>query len=131
MDEPMSQQLRSLIQAQPRMERPWAAGSFTTIIWFGERDPDAGVTLKLHQQSQPMQNQAACHAVDRISKDQTVERNNFEPPLQIWNVIGDLVDEMFSVEAEITSLIQQLCLSGEADQRLSTTVFHDRAGGGQ
>ncbi len=113
------------------MERPWAAGSFTTIIWFGERDPDAGVTLKLHQQSQPMQNQAACHAVDRISKDQTVERNNFEPPLQIWNVIGDLVDEMFSVEAEITSLIQQLCLSGEADQRLSTTVFHDRAGGGQ
>ena len=106
------------------MERYANVQYFSINLWFQERNLDGFASYFLSESQGEMEH-AYKFANYFIARGQTVKLNELPAPIQSWDSIEDLISYSFSMEADLTSSLQQLYSISERISDTRTSVFLD------
>ncbi|WP_254979177.1 ferritin [Cyanobium sp. ATX 6A2] len=124
MAQPMETELVEALQQHLTMERQASAAYFAMAIWFAEREL-RGFGHFFKQEAQDEQEHAGTVADYLIARGQTVVLQDIPAPRQSWASVEEIVAASFSMEADVTSSLQQLYAMAERAGDTRTTVFLD------
>ena len=106
------------------MERNANVQYFSMSLWFQERDLKGFSSFFLNESKSELEH-AYLFTNYLIARGQTVELDDLPAPIQSWNSIEDLVNYAFTMEADLTTSIQQLYAISERASDSRTSVFLD------
>ena len=122
--QPMDDELLENFYEHLTMERYANVQYFSIYLWFQERDLD-GFSSYFLSESQGEMEHTYKFADYFIARGQTVKLKDLPSPIQSWNSIEELISYSFSMEADLTTSLQQLYSIAERNSDTRTCVFLD------
>ena len=122
--QPMNDELLVNFYEHLTMERYANVQYFSIHLWFQERDLDGFASYFLRESQGEMEH-AYKFANYFIARGQTVNLRELPAPIQTWDSIESLISYSFSMEADLTSSLQQLYSIAERISDTRTNVFLD------
>jgi len=124
MAQPMEPDLLTALQHHLGMERQAHIAHVAMALWSNEREL-RGFARFFKQEAADELNHAALFADYLVARGQRVMLEALPAPQQQWPGIEDLLAEVFQMEADVTTSLQQLYALAEAAGDIRTTVFLD------
>jgi len=124
MAQPMEPALLEGLQQHVTMERRASVTYWAMAIWFAEREL-RGFTHFLKNESTDEQHHAGLFADYLIARGQTVPLEDLTAPDQEWTSPEAIFADVFRMEADVTTSLQQLYAMAERAGDVRTTVFLD------
>jgi len=124
MAQPMEPDLLTALQHHLGMERQAHIAYVAMALWSNEREL-RGFARFFKQEAADELNHAALFADYLVARGQRVMLEALPAPQQQWPGIEDLLAEVFQMEADVTTSLQQLHALAEAAGDVRTTVFLD------
>ncbi len=106
------------------MERNASVQYFSISLWFQERDLNGFSKFFLDESKSEMEHSYKFSNY-LIARGQNVKLQELPAPLQNWNSIEELISFAFSMEADLTTSLQQLYSLAERSSDTRTNVFLD------
>jgi len=122
--QPIDKSLLDNIFEHLTMERYANVQYFSIYLWFQERDLN-GFASHFLSESQGEIEHAQKFADYLIARGQSVKLDEIPAPTQTWDSIEELISYSFSMEADLTSSLQQLYSISERISDTRTNVFLD------
>ena len=122
--QPMDNDLLDNFFEHLTMERYANVQYFSMYLWFQERDLHGFASHFLTESKGEMEH-AQKFADYLISRGQTVKLKDISAPVQTWDSIEELISYSFTMEADLTSSLQQLYSISERISDTRTNVFLD------
>lgn len=124
MAQPMEPSLLEGLQQHITMERRASVAYWAMAIWFAEREL-RGFAAYLKQEAADEQHHAGVVADYLIARGQTVPLEDLSTPRQDWSSPEEILADVFRMEADVTTSLQQLYGQAERAGDVRTTVFLD------
>lgn len=124
MAQPMEADLMEALQQHLTMERQSSAAYFAMAIWCAEREL-RGFADFFKQEGRDEQEHAGTFADYLIARGQTVLLQELAAPRQTWQSVEELMAASFTMEADVTTSLQQIYAMAERSGDTRTTVFLD------
>ncbi len=124
MAQPMEPALLEGLQQHVTMERKASLTYWAMAIWFAEREL-RGFAHFLKGESTDEQHHAGLFADYLIARGQTVPLEDLAAPDQAWTSPEEIFADVFRMEADVTTSLQQLYAMAERAGDVRTTVFLD------
>lgn len=124
MAQPMEPALLEGLQQHVTMERKASVSYWAMAIWFAEREL-RGFAHFLKNESTDEQHHAGLFADYLIARGQTVPLEDLTAPDQEWTSPEVIFADVFRMEADVTTSLQQLYAMAERAGDVRTTVFLD------
>jgi ferritin len=124
MAQAMEPDLLSGLQQHLTMERQAHIGYVAMALWCAEREL-RGFAQHFKRESVEEQQHAAQFADYLIARGQSVQLEALAAPRQQWHELEALLAEVFAMESEVTTSLQQLYAMAERSGDVRTTVFLD------
>lgn len=124
MAQPMEPSLLEELQQHITMERRASVAYWAMAIWFAEREL-RGFAAYLKQEAADEQHHAGVVADYLIARGQTVPLEDLSTPRQDWSSPEEILADVFRMEADVTTSLQQLYGQAERAGDVRTTVFLD------
>jgi ferritin len=124
MAQPIEPSLLEGLQQHITMERKASLVYWAMAIWFAEREL-RGFATYLKQEAADEQHHAGLVADYLIARGQTVPLEDLPAPPQNWSSPEQILADVFRMEADVTTSLQQLYAQAERAGDVRTTVFLD------
>ena len=122
--QPMDHSLLDNFFEHLTMERFANVQYFSIYLWFQERDLNGFASYFLNESKGEMEH-AQKFADYLIARGQRVKLNELPEPVQTWDSIENLISYSLSIEADLTSSLEQLYSISERISDTRTNVFLD------
>jgi ferritin len=124
MAEPMEVDLLAGLQQHLTMERQSHNSYLALALWCAEREMRGFASL-FKQEAIDEQHHAALFADYLLARGQRVELDALPAPCQNWADLEHILVNVFQMEADVTTSLQQLYSQAERSGDVRTTVFLD------
>jgi len=124
MAEPIETDLLAGLQQHLTMERQAHIAYVALALWCAERELRGFASL-FKQEATDEQHHAALFADYLLARGQSVQLEALPAPRQHWSDLEQILVNVFQMEADVTSSLQQLYAQAERNGDVRTTVFLD------